>query len=190
MSDKRQQIIDTATRLFRRHGFHATGVDRVARESQITKRTMYSYFRSKDELILAVLRDYDGQYRNQFMKAVTEASEDPQQRLLAIFDIAYDWFQQNDFFGCTFINTVGEYAEGHEAIRDVCREHKRLLFEFILGLAKDTGLPNPDYIARTIDLLFQGAIVTAQVSRDHYVARGAKAAAEVVLASARLKASA
>lgn len=184
MSDKRQQLIDTATRLFRRHGYHATGIDRIAREAGVTKRTMYSYFRSKEELILTVLRDYDSIFRNEFMKSVTAASSDPEKRLLSIFDIAYEWFNQSDFFGCMFINTVGEYAEENTAIKEACAEHKRLMYQFIVELARDTTFDDPETIATTITLLFQGAIVTAQVSGDAEAAKRARTAAEMFLQTA------
>ncbi|MFB3114561.1 MAG: TetR/AcrR family transcriptional regulator, partial [Nitrospirales bacterium] len=67
---KRDQLIQTAVKLFAKNGFHATGVDTIAAESGVTKRTLYAHFRSKDELVLAALRQYDGVFRIQFMRRV------------------------------------------------------------------------------------------------------------------------
>lgn len=64
MSVKRAQLIETATHLFNHLGVHATGIDRIAAEAGVTKRTLYKHFRTKEELVLAVLRDYDGVFRN------------------------------------------------------------------------------------------------------------------------------
>ena len=55
MSEKRQQLMETAYRLFNRHGFHATGIDRIWAEAGSTKRTLYRHFPTKDALIEAVL---------------------------------------------------------------------------------------------------------------------------------------
>ncbi|TGT02575.1 TetR family transcriptional regulator, partial [Mesorhizobium sp. M8A.F.Ca.ET.213.01.1.1] len=54
-SAKSQHVVDTAYALFKRDGFHATGIDRIIAEADIAKMTMYRNFPSKDELIVAVL---------------------------------------------------------------------------------------------------------------------------------------
>ena len=55
MSTKRDQLVETAERLFYREGFYATGIDRVIAEAGVARMTLYKHFRSKDELVLAVL---------------------------------------------------------------------------------------------------------------------------------------
>jgi len=67
---KRELLIKTALELFAKNGLHATGVDSIVEQSGVTKKTLYAHFRSKDELVLAVLRYYDGLARNEFMRRV------------------------------------------------------------------------------------------------------------------------
>ena len=110
MSAKRQDLVDTAMELFSAHGYHGTGIDRIAEEAGVSKKTMYHHFRSKEELILAALKQYDGLFRNDFMKAVNKRGDTAYERLLAIFDVAHDWFSGDNFYGCMFINAVGEYS--------------------------------------------------------------------------------
>ena len=55
MSEKRQQLMETAYRLFNRHGFHATGIDRIWAEAGSTKRTLYRHFPTKDAILEAVM---------------------------------------------------------------------------------------------------------------------------------------
>ncbi|MGL5974036.1 MAG: TetR/AcrR family transcriptional regulator, partial [Aeromonas sobria] len=62
MSEKRQQLVATAYRLFNRHGFHATGIDRIWAEAGSTKRTLYRHFPTKDALIEAVLLARDREF--------------------------------------------------------------------------------------------------------------------------------
>ena len=62
MSDKRQQLMTTAYRLFNRHGFHANGIDRIWAEAGSTKRTLYRHFPTKDALIEAVLMARDAEF--------------------------------------------------------------------------------------------------------------------------------
>ncbi len=60
-ASKREQLIQTAVTLFAQNGIHATGIDTIVEQSGVTKKTLYAHFRSKEELVLAALRHYDGQ---------------------------------------------------------------------------------------------------------------------------------
>ena len=165
-SSRREKLIDTAIVLFAEHGFHATGIDTILEKSGVSKKTLYRHFRSKDELILAALRKYDGLFRNDFMRQVEQAAGTPRERLVALFDIAELWFRQNNFFGCMFINAIGEYSQSDTPIREVCREFKALMRGYIESLCEKASLPNPASLADELALLLEGAIVTAQVAQD------------------------
>ncbi|MEM7433642.1 MAG: helix-turn-helix domain-containing protein [Myxococcota bacterium] len=179
--NKRDQLVRTSVRLFAEHGFHATGIDRIAREAAISKRTLYQYFRTKDELILAALRHKDGLFRNDFVKAVEAKASAPTDRLLAIFDVANDWFLSKDFFGCMFVNAVGEHSSADSPVRRACIEYKRLVQGYIRDLAEEAGLSNPAAVAEELALLFEGATVTAQVSGQADSAAVAKRMAHVLI---------
>ena len=59
----RDKLIEAAAKLFYERGVHATGVDAVVHAAGLTKPTLYSHFRSKDELVAAVL-DLNEPYRS------------------------------------------------------------------------------------------------------------------------------
>ena len=73
----REHIINTAIELFREYGYHATGVDRIIDEAGVSKKTLYTHFRSKEELLIAALRHYDGVFRNNFMRKVDQLAKSP-----------------------------------------------------------------------------------------------------------------
>uniref|UniRef100_UPI0003638775 TetR/AcrR family transcriptional regulator n=1 Tax=Acinetobacter sp. GG2 TaxID=651305 RepID=UPI0003638775 len=50
-STRALKVINKAIDLFHHHGFHLVGVDRIVRESEITKKTFYHYFQSKARFI-------------------------------------------------------------------------------------------------------------------------------------------
>ena len=178
---KREQLIETAVELFSQHGIHATGIDRIVEQSGVTKKTLYAHFRSKEELVLAALRHYDGQFRQSFMRQVEAKGGTPKTRLLAVFDVAELWFRQNNFYGCMFINAVGEHSEADTPLRHVCHEFKQMMGGFIRDLCEKEGVRNPEALADEIALLLEGAIVTAQVSNKPEAARIAKRAAKVLI---------
>ncbi|MFT5349593.1 MAG: AcrR family transcriptional regulator [Planctomycetota bacterium] len=184
MSSKREQLINTATKLYAERGYHATGIDTILAESGIAKKTLYNHFRKKEELILAVLRQQDGEFRNYFMRQVETQAQNPKDRLLAIFDVAEQWFSQKNFFGCMFINAIGEYSGKDTPIRDACREYKKLMRDYIQSLAEDAGASDPTALADELALLLEGAIVTAQVSERIESAKTAKKIAKMLIADA------
>ncbi len=53
---KREAIVQAAIAEFRTNGFEATSVDKVAARAEVSKRTLYNHFASKDELFSAILR--------------------------------------------------------------------------------------------------------------------------------------
>lgn len=180
---RRDHLIDTAITLFCEHGYHATGIDRILETAGVSKKTMYQHFRSKEELIYAALRHYDGIFRNNFMKAVENAANTPQERLLAIFDVAEHWFKENNFFGCMYINAVGEYSEKNSPVREISKQFKQLMWNYVHTLAKDAGAKDHESLADEICLLLEGAIVTAQVSQRPEAACTARKIAETRIKS-------
>ena len=170
----RAQLVNTAIELFHEHGYHATGVDKIIEKAGVSKKTLYTYFRSKEELLIAALLHYDGVFRNNFMRQVDLLAKTPQERLLAIFDVAESWFSQKRFFGCMFINVIGEYSQEDSPIRDICKQFKRLMRNYIRDLCIQAGAEEPDVLADRLALIFEGAVVTSQVSQEPEAAKTAK----------------
>lgn len=181
-SHRREHLIDTAIGLFREHGYHATGIDRILSEAGVSKKTLYTHFRSKEELIMAALRKYDGLFRNDFMRQVDQQGNTPREKLLAVFDVAGSWFSQNNFFGCMFINAIGEYAQEDSPVREISKQFKRSIRDYIRGLCAQAGAESPDLLADQLALVLEGATVTAQVSQKIGAARTAKTIARQLIA--------
>ena len=67
---RRDHLVDTALKLFCKNGFRATGIDAVLAESGVAKKTLYHHFRSKDELVVAALRQRDAEFLQMIEEAV------------------------------------------------------------------------------------------------------------------------
>jgi AcrR family transcriptional regulator len=180
-SSRRQDLIDTAIDLFNERGFHGVGIEAVIDKAKMSKKTLYTYFRSKEELILASLRHYDGVFRNDFMARVEKASPTPEGRLLAVFDVAEAWFSQNNFFGCLFISAASEYPDLDSPIRQASYEFKKLMRLYMLSLCDQLDVISPQSLASELSLLFEGATVTAQISGEPQAAQVAKKAAKTLI---------
>lgn len=180
-ASKKEQILDAALELFYRDGFHATGIEKIRESANVSKKTLYNHFRSKDELILAVLRRRDEEFRNHFMRMTERLTTKPADRLIAIFDVADEWFKSKDFCGCMFINASAEFSEPDNPCHIVCVEHKRLMYEYIKSIAQEAGAKNPGELSEQLNLLIEGAVVQAHVCGDKKVAQKAKKMARIFI---------
>ena len=133
---KRDELVRKALDIFYREGFHATGMDRLAAETGISKTTMFKHFRSKEELILAVLRLRDQDFRNWLFRRMEQAGP-PRAQLSAMFDALSEWFEKPEFRSCMFIKAASEYPDPDHPIHAQAAEHKRLLFLQLCSIAAE-----------------------------------------------------
>lgn len=182
-ANKRTDLIQNALPLFYENGFHATGMDLVAKETGVSKTSIYKHFRTKEELILAVLRLRDERFRNWLYRRMEELSATPQGQMLAMFDILKEWFEQDGFQGCMFIKASAEFQSKDHPINAQAYAHKQLLTDHLAKLAAKAGYPHPDDLARKLIILKEGAIVMATMSHNSASASEAKEVAQALLST-------
>jgi AcrR family transcriptional regulator len=171
-----ERILETAGRLFYGQGIRAVGVDTVAAEIGISKRTLYNYFPSKEELIVAYLSRHLTQPRKSDRPILDQ--------VLYYFDWLERWFASDTFRGCPFVNAVAELSDTeHPAVKMAVayKEQRRLWLRDALA---QTAVADPDALATQIAILVEGAIIAALVRDDPRMAGAAKAAARVLLIAA------
>ncbi|WP_169566426.1 TetR/AcrR family transcriptional regulator [Sneathiella limimaris] len=180
-ASKRDELVQRALKTFYQGGFHAIGMDKLAKETGVSKTAIYKHFRTKEELILATLRLRDEQFRNWLMRRVSELAKEPKERLLAIFDALGEWFLESDFKSCMFIKASSEYQDRSSAIHATSAEHKRLLLQYFTDLAREAGAKDPDRLACELLIAKEGAIVLAHLFTPENLARDAKRTAERII---------
>jgi AcrR family transcriptional regulator len=172
----KERILETADRLFYLRGIRAVGVDTIAAEIGISKRTLYNHFPSKDELIAAYLE-------RRFTPA--PASEKPPvEQILGTFDRLERGFASKGFRGCPFVNAVAELGPEDQSVRKIAvafKESRRIWFRDLL---RQIGVADPEGLATQLTLLVDGSIAQDLVRNDPSMARAAKDAARVLLANA------
>ncbi len=176
-AEKREHLIEVAAGLFNRLGYHAAGVDQVIAEAGIAKTTLYRHFKSKEDLIVAVLKRIDEQFRENMRKTVDRNARTPEQKLLATFDFLESWFKDKTFYGCPFMSAAGEYGERLSPVFNEAAMHKRLMVAYFEELARAAGLNEPARLAEEINLLQEGAIAVAHITGAPNAASRAKAVA-------------
>ena len=190
---RRDELIDAAMRVFHRHGFHATCLDKVLEEAGISRMTIYNHFKSKDELILAALRRRHELFRTDMLRFIEATDGDAVARILAVFDFHEQWLTDRDFCGCMFINASAEFCDPRSPVRIAAADHKREILEYLVHQCALAKLADPDELGARLGLLLEGAIVTAHVvgqvggrgASPADAARSARGAAQTLLESAR-----
>ncbi len=160
---RRDDLIDAAMHVFYKHGFHASSLDDIQREGGISRMTLYNHFKSKDELVVAAMRRRDEVFRNSLMEFVESKAKTPRERLLAVFDFHEEWFTGNEFCGCMFINASAEFSAADSPPRRLAAEHKQEIVRYLTGLCEAAGLDDPGGVAEQLNILLEGAIVSARV---------------------------
>jgi AcrR family transcriptional regulator len=180
-------LIEAGLKLFYRDGFHATGIDAILAEAGVAKKSLYTHFRSKEDLILAVMRRRDELFRNWLIREVEKAAQDPAARLLASFDVIGRWVRSKDFYGCACINASAEFGNHSDPIHRAAADHKAAVADYLAKLARAARLDNPELLSQQLLLLIDGAVVVAQVTGRKDAVESAKKAAETILAEAAKK---
>src|SRR5215467_1591294 len=102
-SDMKDRILETADRLFYLQGIRAVGVDTIAAEVGISKRTLYNHFPCKTDLVAAYLTGRSDQF--------PPSDKPPAEQILRNFDRLDRAFAARDFRGCPFVNAIGELGD-------------------------------------------------------------------------------
>src|SRR5947208_11891782 len=162
-SEARQRILETADRLFYQEGVRAVGIDRIIAEAAVAKMSLYNHFPSKDDLILEVLKYREEGVLRFFRTAMERHGKKAKNPLRAFFAALKDFFQSPGFRGCPFQNAAVELADPDHPGTAFVRGHKQRFSEFLRGLVEQTVGKAAAKVAPAVNILVEGAIMTAVI---------------------------
>ena len=174
---KREQLLEVATALFHRYGYHAVGLDRILEEAGVSRPTLFKHFPSKDDLIVTALQRRDLQARERFFGALAAHPGSFRERIAHMFDLLTAWVSRPDFTGCLFINATAAFADHRDPIHQAAKAHKDAYRGFLETLAAEAGVPDAQALAEQLMVLVDGLIVTCHVAGAQRFPERAKAAA-------------
>ena len=180
-AETRDRILQTVDRLFYRQGIRAVSVDMIAGELGISKKTLYRFFPSKNELVLAYLK-------GRFRPLPTNTGVPPAQQILNNFD----WFARSltsakDYRGCAFVNAIAEFGEEESEARSLAityKDSRRLWFRDLLA---ELDVDDPDTLASQLAILIDGAYSAMLVRREPAMTQAAVSAARILLKNAGIQ---
>jgi AcrR family transcriptional regulator len=173
-----ERILDAANRLFYQKGIRAVGVDAIAAEAGISKRSLYDTFPSKEALVAA--------YLHRRVAPVQQSDDPPLQRVLSVFDQLHARFASGTFRGCPFVNAVVEMAGESPVVDGISRAFKDGRRELMISWLAQAGAQDPVSLGRSISLLVEGAYSTMLLHGDPSIAVQAQESARILMQAAGL----
>ena len=159
--DVRSRILDTASALFYERGVRAVGVDLVVLQAAVAKTSLYRYFPTKDDLIVAFLEREDQEFWAQWDGVAAQYADDPAGELDAHMRWIGERLARSNYRGCPQINVAAEFAEQDHPARQVSQRHMQALRSRLLDITKRLNVPRPKPLAAQLAVLINGAFVSS-----------------------------
>ncbi|MFE0800697.1 TetR/AcrR family transcriptional regulator [Streptomyces sp. NPDC058812] len=177
----RERILAAAAQLFAAQGINATGMEQVAEQAPVSKRTLYAHFRTKSDLVIAHLQDLASSGHT-LESALIREDVPARERILALFTLPSA--DAAPVRGCPFIDAAAEFPDPQSAVHSYARDQKLLMVRLVTALVTELGCREPAALAEQLVTLADGAASRAMVLGEADYGRHARAAAEVLLDNA------
>ncbi|MDH6608608.1 AcrR family transcriptional regulator [Streptomyces sp. SAI-208] len=151
MTPGARRALAAASRLFYERGIHAVGVDLIAAEAGVTKKTLYDRFGSKEQIVVEYLADRDERWRAYLTERLAAAGPDTVERVRAVFEASREWMDANSPKGCGMVNAHAEISDPAHPAYAVIAGQKQWMLRLFTDLAPGQ--------AGTLVLLHEGAMV-------------------------------
>jgi len=176
----RERIERAAARLFYRNGIHATGVELIAQEANVSKRTLYQHFASKNDLVDNYLRGFAARGGPPIERRLDDTELPARERLLSIFDMRHSEVLR----GCPFHNAAVESAGVLTSTDEIVRSHKLAFTRRLVTVAREAGAKDPQLLGEQLAVLFEGSTAMATSLNDTAPVVHARAAAATLIDAA------
>jgi AcrR family transcriptional regulator len=178
----RERILTAATELFSEDGVGGTGVDALIASAGVAKATFYRHFPSKDDLVVAWLRDP----RTRWFEAVTATAEErassPSEVIPSLFEAVAEWLEGDDYRGCPYLNTIFERPNRDLPTAGTIRDTLAEIGAYLEGAAARAGHPDPAKVGFELHALLAGTISLGVANRTGAYALAASDVARRLLA--------
>ena len=160
------RILDAAARCFYRDGIWASGVDTLAAEAGVSKRTLYNHFGSKDGVIAAYLRQREEHWQAKLQAVWAEIGADPIDQVVAYVRAYARPVQPEVFRGSAFINAAAELADEWSESLSVIQHSLDRIEAGIDTILSRAGYDDAGVLARQALYLLEGAVAVGGARRD------------------------
>jgi AcrR family transcriptional regulator len=177
----RDRLLTAASRLFHDVGIQAAGVDALIASAGVAKATFYRHFPSKDDLVVAWLRDPRTRWFDRIRARVETPGIAPADMITRLFDGIADWLEAGDYRGCPYLNTSVEITDPTLPARLAASDYLQEIEDQLTELAASTGSRDPRRVGAELQTLVAGAISLGVARHSREPAVRARQAARAML---------
>jgi len=145
--------------------------------------SLYPAYGSKEELVRAYLQRRSQEWQATVRDVLPSRWQNPRDQIDGVFELLTEWFATPGYRGCPFINASAEAGSGG-AVQEVRDAHRAWVRELFAGLAREAGARDPDALSAQLVVLYDGAMVGAQLDRSPAAGEAARAAAAALIDAA------
>lgn len=162
----RADIVDCARKLFYEHGYDATSFTRIVDESGLFRGNIYHYFKTKDDILRAVVERYLDDYATLLVQWERKY-DDPRARLHAFVDMIVGRKAELVKYGCPIGSLNTELGKERRELQRAARALFELFRAWLAACFRDMGHENEaDTLALHLLGRAQGIAVISHVYQD------------------------
>lgn len=181
----KERIIAAASHLFYFEGYNQTGINRILKEAEVSKDSMYRYFRSKEDIAVAYLIGRHNMWMGKLMNHV-QAEQTNKEKVIASFDYLHVWLEEVEFRGCGWQNIITDLPQDHDKIRGQAVLHKNNVRKWVHDLLNEDEQYNVEEakaLGDEVVTLLEGAIILSQIQKNAWPIAAAKRACVKLLSA-------
>jgi len=164
----KERIITAASHLFYFDGYNQTGINKILKEAEVSKDSMYRHFRSKEDIAVAYLIGRHSMWMGKLENHVNSETTN-KKKVIASFDYINDWLDDVSFRGCGWQNIITDLPHDHDKIRDQAVLHKNEVREWIHNLLieeEQYSTKEAKELGDEVVVLIEGAIILSQILKE------------------------
>ena len=153
VGNKRERIIAAAAKLFGEKDYHDTTTAKIAESAGVAAGTIYIYFRSKEELLVAVFEEFLGRHMDRLREGV-EREKTPRDKLMRLLTLGLQLMQDNPDSARIFLSQL---RQSTKMITTVVKRSSRAykdIIEDVLAEGARTGLCRDVNVPAAASMLF------------------------------------
>ncbi|HTU28919.1 MAG TPA: helix-turn-helix domain-containing protein [Solirubrobacteraceae bacterium] len=178
----RARILGAARELFADPGINATGIADIVERARVSRRTLYQHFASKDDLIVAYLRELAADPETMPQRLLERDDLTARARLLEMFGALGDG--PRPLRGDPFLAAAVELADPDHPGRRVIARRQGQLGELLGEVCREAGAGQAEVLGRRLLVLYAGGAAAVLAADDPRPAAEATAIARILLEAA------
>lgn len=164
---KKNQLIVAAVTLFERGGIQATGIEKILKTASVAKRTLYTHFKSKNELTDYAVTYVEETSFHALVQAVMAAGDTHKGRLKMFFPVLEGLVVKRKYNPTLLLRTIQEFTDQQGKLQGdqvpvralkVAKGHTLKIKALFIKMARESGFEDPEDFAESVLILMNGAI--------------------------------